>query len=40
MRVSKVLISAFLSLAIAGLVYAGAGEDSLSKAVSINKGIN
>ena len=37
MRVSKVLISVFLSLAIAGLVYAGAGEDSLSKLQEGNK---
>jgi carbonic anhydrase len=36
-RVSKVLISGFLSLAIAGLVYAGAGEDSLSKLTDGNK---
>ena len=37
MRVSKILIAAFLSVAIAGLVYAGAGEDSLSKLQDGNK---
>lgn len=37
MRVSKVFISVFLSLAIAGLAYAGAGEDSLIKLQEGNK---
>ncbi len=37
MRLSKVLIAVFLSVAVAGLVYAGAGEDSLSKLQEGNK---
>ncbi len=37
MRVSKVLIPVCLSFAIAGLVYAGAGEDSLTKLQDGNK---
>jgi carbonic anhydrase len=36
-RLSKVLIAVFLSVALAGLVYAGAGEDSLSKLLDGNK---
>lgn len=36
-RLSKVLIAVILSVAIAGLVYAGAGEDSLSKLQDGNK---
>jgi carbonic anhydrase len=37
MRVSKVLIAVFLSVAIAGLVYAGMGEDSLTRLLDGNK---
>lgn len=37
MRLSKVLFGVFLSVAIAGLVYADAGEDSLSKLKEGNK---
>jgi carbonic anhydrase len=36
-RLSKVFVAVFLSVAIAGLVYAGAGEDSLSKLLDGNK---
>lgn len=37
MRLSKVVIAVFLSVAIAGLVYAGAGEDSLTRLLDGNK---
>jgi carbonic anhydrase len=37
MRLSKVLIAVFLSVALAGLVYAGLGEDSLTKLLDGNK---
>ncbi len=37
MRVSKVLIILLLTFAVGGVVYAGAGEDSLSKLIDGNK---